>query len=137
MSWAETLDIQPSVTRKTAAQIFRGRTTVAILRSPHETAGASLDALAWNAGGNCRAARSRIAHDERVNALIVRHPGYERSKFQQLLGVLVIHLALFLRREPELVDEVYALALEHEQRRRVGAEEEMVDPHRVDGTACA
>src|SRR5262249_13002590 len=65
------------------------------------------------------------------------HPGYGALQLQQLLRVLVVDLVLLLRREAELVDEVDALALEHEQRWRVGAEQEMIDPDRVDGAARA
>src|SRR5262245_7696784 len=41
----------------------------------------------------------------------------QASQLQQLLRVLVIDLVLLLRRQPELVDQIDALLLEHEQGR--------------------
>ena len=45
------------------------------------------------------------------------------SQLEKLLRILAIHLVLLRVGEAELVDQVDAFALEHEQRRRIGAEQ--------------
>src|SRR5262245_11206507 len=59
------------------------------------------------------------------------------SYFQETLRVLIIHLVLLLRRQADLVDQIDALLLEDEQRRRIGAEDEMVGTDGVEGAARA
>src|SRR6266699_3217960 len=57
------------------------------------------------------------------------------SQLEQLLRVFIIDLVLLLVREANLVDQVDAFPLEHEQRGRVGAEDEVVHPDGIDGAA--
>src|SRR4051812_11421181 len=56
-------------------------------------------------------------------------------ELQELLCIFIIDLVLLLRRQTDLLDEVDAFFLEHEQGRRVRSKNEVVLAHGVEGTA--
>src|SRR5262249_21841615 len=78
---------------------------------------------------------SPLARGRRRNVFSTLCITSHASQLQQLPGVLIVDLVLLLRRQAELVDEIDAFPLEHEQRRRVSPEEEMINPDRVNGAA--
>ena len=125
-----------------AAPVPRQHAGIGVVGTAGGRADKDRDVLALEIVVGCRIERAGTKERGRQAAGGESGPAPHRvppcqQQLQKLLGVLVVDLVLLLGREPELVDQVDALLLEHEQRRRVGAEQEMIDADGVDRAARA